>query len=134
MKKDQLLIFYDSWYPMCTHVMMVIKKNDRNGRLTFVTFRDPVIMEEYDLYSKKVEERLYSICRAEGKHFSGIASVYEIAKRVPAYWPLLPFLFVSMKVGIGDISYDFIAKRRKIIPVGHCEGEDCAMPTNSRPH
>ena len=125
-----MIAFYDSWCPMCTKVAERTKKLDKKGRIQFVSFREKDVIEAYHLskeLQEKMEKRLYILKNDEW--FAGIGSVYVLAKAVPAYWFAVPLMKLAMLLGLGNTVYDYIAKRRKLVPVGHCVEGVCEIPS-----
>ncbi|WP_085521674.1 thiol-disulfide oxidoreductase DCC family protein [Tuberibacillus sp. Marseille-P3662] len=126
-QKPTLKVFYDGWCPMCTRAMRAMRKMDRLGNIEFISFRTEGVMETYQLHGMDVEDRIYSIRKRDGQSFSGIATILEITKRIPIYIALVPFIWLSMKVGLGQKLYRFIADRRSIVPVGQCDDGQCQV-------
>ncbi|MBC6975990.1 DUF393 domain-containing protein [Bacillus sp. Xin] len=125
-----MIVFYDSWCPMCTAVAERTKKLDKKGTVKFVSFRDKDVVEEYQLseeIQEKMEQRLYILKNT--KWYDGIDSVYVLAKAVPSYWLAIPFIKLSILFGFGNKVYDYIANRRKLVPVGHCHEGVCEIPS-----
>ncbi|PFK33488.1 thioredoxin [Bacillus cereus] len=125
-----MIVFYDSWCPMCTAVAERTKNFDKNGKMKFVSFRDKDVVEEYQLseeIQEKMEQRLYIL--KNDKWYDGIGSIYILAKAVPLYWFTVPFIKVSILLGFGNKVYDYIADNRKLVPVGHCHEGVCEIPS-----
>ena len=125
-----MLVFYDSRCPMCTAVAERTKKLDKKDTMKFASFRDKDVVEEYQLSTElqeKMEQRLYIL--KNNKWYDGIGSVYVLAKAVPSYWFVVPFIKLSILLGFGNKVYDYIANRRKLVPVGHCRGGICEIPS-----
>ncbi|GAA0496112.1 DCC1-like thiol-disulfide oxidoreductase family protein [Salinibacillus aidingensis] len=122
-----LYVFYDSWCPICRKAKAKIEKADKNHVIILLSIRDSSVYEEYHLTGKNVEERIYSIRNQDGKSFTGIFAILEIAKRIPKYKPLVPFLYISIILGFGQKVYDYIASRREIVPTGHCNEDSCSI-------
>ncbi|MGD6966394.1 hypothetical protein ACQCVP_08200 [Rossellomorea vietnamensis] len=68
-----------------------------------------------------------SIESASGKVYEGIDTIYQMCRRIRTLSIFLPFLKISILLGFGQKTYDFIAKRRLIVPVGQCEGQQCTI-------
>lgn len=68
------------------------------------------------------------------KIFYGFISIYKILLRLPIYWILFfytfPFLFLLKISGMGDLLYEQVAVKRKIIPL-HCD-ESCEVLHNKK--
>lgn len=125
--KKALLVFYDGYCPLCTGSKKAIEKADWLGKIEFISFRESGIIEKYELQDKKPEERIYSIRLRDGQTYEGIHTILQIAVRAPLYWIFVPFLYFAIKTGLGQPTYDFIAKRRKIVPVGQCNDQGCRV-------
>ena len=41
------------------------------------------------------------------------------------------FIKLSIVLGFGSKVYDYIANNRKLVPVGHCRGGVCEIPTKN---
>ncbi|MFD3450154.1 thiol-disulfide oxidoreductase DCC family protein [Microbacteriaceae bacterium 4G12] len=128
-----MIVFYDSWCPLCTALARKIKQVDRRQRTVCVSFRDDDVVNQYELsasFIKKMEQRLYVYDSKQKHWYDGIHALCALAARVPLYWGLVPLLQVSIWLGFGERVYDFVAKRRKIVPVGHCQDGVCQLPNN----
>ncbi|RYM06160.1 DUF393 domain-containing protein [Sporolactobacillus sp. THM7-7] len=126
----KLIVFYDGSCRFCRYTMASLKKHDTRGRLKGLNFRDSQVMEHYHLQHQNVENRIYVLRTRTNQGFSGIRAVLEIVKQVPFYWIWVPFIQFSILLGVGDACYDFIARRRRLIPVGRCQDNSCDVPRN----
>ncbi|GGE56512.1 thioredoxin [Pullulanibacillus camelliae] len=133
MRAPELLVFYDSWCPLCTRAMQVIKQHDYNGKINFMTFRDPLTMNRYHLWDKQVDKKIYAIRYEDKQSYSGIDTVHQMIKRIPRYRAFSPLVWCAIKIGVGERIYQAIANRRKIIPVGQCEGDSCSLRQDKKP-
>nr|WP_028401014.1 DUF393 domain-containing protein [Ectobacillus panaciterrae] len=124
-----MTVFYDAWCPLCTAVSERTKKLDVQRKVKFISFREPTVAADYALSPellKKMEDRLYVY---DGKKWhEGIYAVRKLAKQIPYYWLLVPFVQLSIWIGMGQRLYDFIASRRSIVPTGHCTDGVCEIP------
>ncbi|MED2479323.1 DCC1-like thiol-disulfide oxidoreductase family protein, partial [Bacillus thuringiensis] len=105
-----MIVFYDSWCPMCTAVAERTKKLDKKGKMKFVSFRNEDVVEKYELSQElqsKMEQRLYIF--KNNKWYDGIQSIDVLAKAVPSYWFAVPFIKLSIVLGFGSKVYDYIA-------------------------
>jgi predicted DCC family thiol-disulfide oxidoreductase YuxK len=127
LRKWRLIVFYDGWCLMCQSAKKAIERADWFGAIKFLSFREKEIMEKYELYDKNVEERIYCLNEKNGMSYSGIETMREIAKRIPLYWIFTPVLSLSIRLGFGQKFYDYIAMKRKIIPVGNCQSQGCEI-------
>ncbi|MGQ0438779.1 DCC1-like thiol-disulfide oxidoreductase family protein, partial [Bacillus sp. B-TM1] len=55
-----MIVFYDSWCPMCTAVAERTKKLDKKGKMKFVSFRDEDVVEKYEL-SQELQSKMEQI-------------------------------------------------------------------------
>ncbi|MCZ2991191.1 DUF393 domain-containing protein, partial [Acinetobacter baumannii] len=101
-----MIVFYDSWCPMCTAVAERTKKLDKKGKMKFVSFRNEDVVEKYELSQElqsKMEQRLYIF--KNNKWYDGIQSIDVLAKAVPSYWFAVPFIKLSIVLGFGSKVY-----------------------------
>lgn len=124
-----MIVFYDNWCKVCTAAAEHTKALDKKGKISFLSFRDPKVVEEYNLSEEKqqkMEQHLYIY--KDGRSYEGINSVYVLAKAIPSYWIMVPFIKLSIVLRFGHKVYDYIAKNRKIVPTGHCKNGICRLP------
>ena len=98
-----MIVFYDSWCPMCTAVAERTKKLDKKGKMKFVSFRNEDVVEKYELSQElqsKMEQRLYIF--KNNKWYDGIQSIDVLAKAVPSYWFAVPFIKLPIVLGFGS--------------------------------
>lgn len=126
----RLIVFYDNWCPMCRSIMRITRRIDYFGLLIYIGFRDSEVIKRYNLNPQEVEKKMHSI-KATGSSTmkSGIHSVVQICSRLVPLWIIVPFLYISSKVGIGSLVYNYIASNRKLLPVNHCD-EYCQIKYN----
>ncbi|MEW9676730.1 DCC1-like thiol-disulfide oxidoreductase family protein [Lentibacillus sp. L22] len=115
-----MVIYYDSFCPMCTNSSILWKKLDLHHRLTFFSFRD------LENYPQAMEEKLH--VKHDGKWFAGYNALIQIVKQLPLLWIMLPAMYLLKWIGLGDFLYQKIAKNRKLIPVNQCRDESCPIP------
>ncbi|MDG4656298.1 DUF393 domain-containing protein [Ectobacillus antri] len=122
-----LTVFYDSWCPLCNGVTEQTRRLDRRQRVVFISFRDENVVKSYQLSEdmlRKMEQRLFVY---DGEWQEGIYAVKRLAKEVPTYWLLIPFIQLAITFGFGQRVYDYIASRRSIVPTGHCQEGVCPI-------
>lgn len=122
-----LITFYDSWCPLCTRTKLSMEKMDKKNTIEFFTLRDEYIASAFNINIQKAEQRMLSVDPATGKSYEGIDTLYQICRRIRRLNIFLPFLKISMVLGFGQKTYDFIAKRRMIVPVGQCKDDHCTI-------
>lgn len=126
-QKPKLIVFYDSWCPVCSRTKNILMKIDWLERLDYASIRDLSVLDKYPLDPRKVEKRMHTIWINEGKFENGIRSIISIAKQVPLLWLFVPFLYMSLYFGFGVKMYDWLASKRKVLPVGGCDGDICEI-------
>ncbi|GGE59104.1 thiol-disulfide oxidoreductase DCC family protein [Priestia taiwanensis] len=126
-----IIVFYDGWCPMCTKASERIRRYDSRNNVTTVSFRDSEIVQEYNLTPdmlEKMSKRLYVYNTSTKEWFDGIHACDVICKNIRRFWWLLPMIRVSIVFGFGQWTYDWIAKRRKIVPSNLCDEHGCQLP------
>ncbi|WJQ12949.1 DUF393 domain-containing protein [Geobacillus stearothermophilus] len=115
-------VYYDSWCPMCTSIKKKIEYLDWFRLVNFISFRDGDL--KIDIDKSNLEERMHAKIFRNGKIVTDVDAFSAIAIRVPLLVPMYFVLRLSSILGFGKQLYDHIAKKRKIVPVGHCK-ENC---------
>ena len=124
-----IIVFYDGWCSLCRSSVKNFKRLDWFQKIEFLSFRDDHIIQEYKLDPEMLELRIQSLRRRDHKMEEGIDCINRICKNTPLLWWMVPVLCVSSFLGIGQVVYDFIAKRRNIFPTGGCDEEaGCQIP------
>lgn len=114
-------VYYDSWCPMCTSIKTKIDYLDWFHLINFVTFRNNNI--NIDICEDVLEERMHAKINRSGKILTDVDAFSSIAIRIPLLIPMYFVFKISIILGFGTKLYNFIAKNRRIVPVGHCDGE-----------
>lgn len=126
MKKKLLInVYYDSWCPMCTKVSENIKKLDKFNLITLNSIRDKDVLQSVNIPMHDLEKQMHAIRKHDGKVFVGIDAIASITARIPLWMLIWLPLKLSSLLGFGHFLYNYIAKNRKIVPVGHCENNQC---------
>lgn len=120
-------VYYDGWCPMCNAIRSRIERLDWLNQVSFRSIREPGVMEELGVSAERLEQRMHVRHSGSGQVEDGIYAVAAIAARVPLFMPLWPFVRLAAAVGLGQPLYDFIASRRAIVPVGHCNNGICEI-------
>ncbi|WP_018922919.1 DCC1-like thiol-disulfide oxidoreductase family protein [Salsuginibacillus kocurii] len=128
--RKRMIIFYDSWCPLCQQVARRIRAIDTLGLIKLKTFRDPFLVNNYKIDPQAANERMIGIIEENKQQTEGFSTFFAMFKRIPLMWWSLPFLWIALKTGLGSTLYDSVASSRKIIPVGHCE-DDCSIGEQS---
>ncbi len=119
----RISIFYDSHCGLCRRTMRLLKRLDWFGKLRPVDFHNH---DERRRYAPEIPEakldKVIHMRFPNGKTMKGFSAFRDLAWRLPALWPVAPFLYLPGAKLIGDRIYARIAERRK-----KCTHEDCKM-------
>ena len=120
MKK--LIIVYDDWCPNCTRFSRIIEKIDFFNKVSLLRLRsDNIQISGFD--KDRALNIMASFENNEWKY--GYDSIWRISFKIPVFWIFIPFLYLLKITGLGELAYNELAIKRKIIPL-HCD-EDCEM-------
>lgn len=87
----------------------------------FINIYDIRKMENVDVKKLKL---MYSVSTS-GKEFYGFESLFEINKRLIVLWIFFPITFLFKITKIGNLLYNELSTKRKIIPF-NCD-ENCKL-------
>lgn len=118
-------VYYDGWCPRCTAIRAGVERLDWLGLVSFRSVRDAGVEAEAGVAAERLLARMHVRGRG-GRMRSGAAAMAAMFARVPLLAPLWPVLALGSALGVGERIYDFAASRRKVIPVGACDGAACA--------
>ncbi|MFD2639142.1 thiol-disulfide oxidoreductase DCC family protein [Piscibacillus salipiscarius] len=124
----QIVVLYDGWCPFCKESIKRFKRLDWFKRIEFLSFRDSEYVDIFNLDIQKLENRIHSIKSHSHEIEDGIYCINRICKNTPLLWLMVPFLTLASFIGLGQKTYDWIARRRTIIPTGQCDSSTCEMP------
>ncbi|MET3682914.1 putative DCC family thiol-disulfide oxidoreductase YuxK [Alkalibacillus flavidus] len=127
MTKFQIIVFFDGWCPMCQQVMKTINKMDLFNLVKSASIRNPQVLKEYQLVKEEVESKMHSKSLNAGEMKRGFESILQISTRLAPLYVFIPFLVIGKYLGLGELIYDYIAKRRMIVPVNHCDESGCEI-------
>lgn len=117
---SKLILFYDNWCPNCSNFVKTIKKNDFFNKIDVVELRKVLEnrLNYIALDEKLAKKQMASYSNL--KYSYGYDSIFEIFKRIPHFWFLLPLLYFFKITKLGQNIYLTLAINRKIIPI-HCD-------------
>ncbi len=119
----QVQLFYDNWCPLCCRTIALLQKMDWLRMLEPIPFRQPEISLHYGLDVTKAEARIQARLVSRKEFVEGIEAFSLVAARLPILWPVWPLLRLAKSVGVGQQVYDWVAARRRLMPVEcttHC--------------
>ncbi|WP_206885689.1 thiol-disulfide oxidoreductase DCC family protein [Alicyclobacillus mali (ex Roth et al. 2021)] len=126
-KKFKIIVYFDGYCPICTVSVDTWKKLDWLGLLEFVSFRE-LRKDEIPIDLSALEARIHSQFLGSHEFTNGIDTIIQICFRVILLVPVGVVLWLLRVIGLGRIAYDYIARRRSIVPVNHCSSETCTVP------
>lgn len=121
-------VYYDGFCPLCQGVKKRLERVDAFRLLHFKDFRTEDYSLPLGVSNLELAERMHVRNAGSGKLSVGVYAFAVISTRLPVFWFLVPFIYLSIALGLGQLCYDFIAKRRLIIPVGQCDENGCPLP------
>ncbi|WP_048600386.1 thiol-disulfide oxidoreductase DCC family protein [Rubeoparvulum massiliense] len=122
----KLEVYYDGWCPMCTAIRQRLEKMDRLRLLTWVSIRDQAAVQRIPIPFAALETRMYTKKVRNNTYVSDIRAIAAIVARIPLLWLFWPFLKLAQFTGLGSYVYHYVAKKRRIVPVGACD-ESCGI-------
>jgi predicted DCC family thiol-disulfide oxidoreductase YuxK len=126
----KLIIFYDNFCPNCTKFSKLIQKMDWLKLIEIKQLRNESHTNSasgIDLGLAKQQMASFGI-----KWNYGYNSLYLIFTRLPLFWLFLPILFILKITRLGQIIYNELALKRKIIPI-HCDEKVCDLFSKEKP-
>ena len=128
-ERFKIIVYYDSSCPICSSIKGKIERLDWFNLVHFTTFREEVL--DINIAKSILEERMHAKLIYNEEIVTDVDAFSAISVRVPLLLPFYFLLKIGTIFGIGKRVYDYIARRRKIVPVGHCEGH-CSINENEK--
>ncbi|ENH96365.1 vitamin K-dependent gamma-carboxylase [Gracilibacillus halophilus YIM-C55.5] len=126
---QKICVFYDGECSFCLTTVRRLKQLDWFRLISLINFRNYNNIKKWDIYPENLEERMHSITIKSNKVKSGFDAFIEVTKHLVPLWFLLPILYLFKWVGMGNITYNFIAKRRNLLSSHYCNSESCLVST-----
>ncbi len=119
-----LIIFYDNWCPNCTRFSKIVQQLDWLNLIGVKQLRNYDDVSHFpDLNITLAKKLMASL----GKNWHyGFDSIFYIFMRLPLFWFFVPFLFLLKITKLGQVLYNELALKRKIIPL-HCSEDSCGI-------
>ncbi|WP_067932575.1 thiol-disulfide oxidoreductase DCC family protein [Alicyclobacillus kakegawensis] len=124
-REPTLIVFYDGWCELCRRTVRWTRRWDWLGRITFANLRDGAVVAAYGLDASRAAAAVHAYQPDRHQWYAGAQAMLELAKRVPVYWPFALVLAIGIRLGVAAPLYDWVARSRRITPVGHCEAGVC---------
>lgn len=100
---------------------------DKHQLLVFDSFRNDHVLHALPYSLEQLEKEIYSKATDQNVYYRGVETFIEMNKRIPLLKFTAPFLIALNKVGLAKVVYNYVAKRRKIVPVGQCINNQCTI-------
>lgn len=94
---------------------MIITKELRNSNHTSV----------FDNIDIEMAKGKMASC-IDHKWYYGYDSIFLIFRKIPVFWFFVPLLYLLKLANLGEVLYNELAIKRKIIPV-NCEETNCSV-------
>jgi len=130
-RRVKLYVFYDGWCPLCQKSAKRIERLNWLGLVQFISLRDKERLSAFGLEESNLTNRIQSKVLNSNRQYEGIHTLVQISLRIPLLWIIVPFLYLSILFGVGQRLYDWIASKRKVIPIGQCDEGSCHIVKKS---
>jgi predicted DCC family thiol-disulfide oxidoreductase YuxK len=113
--RGRLQVLYDGFCPLCRRTVQLLARFDLLARLEFLDFRQ-LDLSTYqrdhmaNLTPEALEKQMHVVLR--GRVYYGFYSFRAIAVALPAFWLLVPLLFLPGISSLGTWVYSHIARKR----------------------
>ncbi len=121
---SKLIVFYDSWCPVCIWAGKLIKKFDWLALIELQSIRD-IKSGRVNIPVHELQKEMHCLHLRTGKVKKGIDAVAAVCARLPLFSILWLPIKVSGVLGFGKWIYRYVAENRKIIPTGKCTSDTC---------
>lgn len=115
-----ILVFYDGTCPFCVYSARKLKKLDWFDKLSLINLHSPGELEKFKIPYDEAMNRI-QVVRGEDNRKEGMEAIMVISFYLPLLWVFIPLFWIAIKLGLGSMIYDWIAKNRFLFPVpGYC--------------
>jgi predicted DCC family thiol-disulfide oxidoreductase YuxK len=120
-RRKPVVMLYDGECGLCRRSAFTVAMLDWLHRMRLVDFRDTEVRKEHapDLTLKDLDRSMH-VRLPDGRYRKGFYAFRVLAARIPAAWPLWPFLYVPGVPWIGERIYRRIADNRNKCAHGKC--------------
>jgi len=123
-RRKQVQALYDGMCPFCRRTVRVLGAMDLFRAVEFLDFRS-LNLDEYNqkhavkLTAAALDKEIFVI--SHGRVHGGFEGYRVMALRMPAFWPLVPFLFLPGMSMLGKSVYGYVGRNR--LALVKCESE-----------
>lgn len=122
---SKIVVFFDSWCPVCTKIERNIKRLDTFRLIEFKSIRNSDL--DIGVPKEDLEKEMHCLDKRTGTITVGIDAIASITARVPLLMILWFPIKLSSKLGFGHKMYHYIASTRTITPVNNCTDDSCQI-------
>ena len=126
----QTVVLFDGRCRLCQRSVQILKRLDWLGKLSYQDGRDALALPETNppLVSKRLLEEMHVVTPGGRGVYRGFAAFRWMAWRLPACWPIAPFLYLPGVPWLGRHVYRWVARNRfHLVP---CHDGQCELPQN----
>jgi predicted DCC family thiol-disulfide oxidoreductase YuxK len=120
------VVIYDGNCQFCRRQVDRLHRYGGN-KLAFISLHDPDVKRYApNLSHEQLMNQMY-IVDASGRQFGGAAAFRYLSRKLPALWPVAPFLHIPLALPIWQWLYAQVARRRYRWNRDTCDGETCRV-------
>lgn len=120
-----IIIFYDNHCSNCTCFSKITKKLDWFNLIIAKKLRNSNHTSEFKNVDIEMAKRKMA-SSIDNKWYYGYDSIFLIFRKIPVYWVFVPLLYLLKITNLGEVLYNELAIKRKIIPI-NCEQNNCPV-------
>lgn len=118
------MVIYDNWCPNCTRFIKIVNKLDWFNLIDSKQLRSTQDTQQFKNLNLELAHQ--QMASYTNKWNYGFVSIFLILSRLPIFWIFFPFLYIFKNTGFGQLIYNELAIKRKIIPL-HCDENSCKL-------
>lgn len=111
-----IIIFYDNHCPNCTRFTKVVKRLDWFDMIIAKELRNLNHISQFSSIDIKMAKGKMA-SSVDNKWYYGYDSIFLIFRRIPVFWVFVPLLYLLKITNLGEVLYNELAIKRKIIPI-----------------
>jgi predicted DCC family thiol-disulfide oxidoreductase YuxK len=126
--RSKAIVLYDGDCPLCRRSVAILQRLDWLGRLAYHDARDVAGLPEaaVPLDPQRLLQEMHVLTPDRQTAYVGFRAFRWMAARLPALWPIVPFLYLPGVPWLGQRLYRRVARNRfNLVP---CHDGQCAVP------
>jgi len=127
-RRERAILLYDGDCALCRRGVAQLRRLDWFGVLRYENAREREKMPvtEPPLNPDRLLEEMHLVPAHGGRIYHGFGAFRWLAWRLPALWPIAPFLYLPGIPTLGQRLYLWVARNRfRLVP---CHGGICTLP------